>query len=124
MKTGASYGTSHGAWSKFRALSGMRLNTTGNVASIFILNNQIQRQIKEKLTKEVIWDIVKDYGISEKRYKANQYNIEIKLTSIIDKCERMNIEQLEKVAKVLKHGNAKDVLLFINKGKPIINKSF
>lgn len=120
----SNYGASHGDWSKYKALSGMKVNTTGNVASVFILNNQIQRELKEKLTYDTVLNIVKDYGISEKRYKANQYNVEIKLMSIIDRCERMNVDELEKVAKVLKHGNTKDVLLFINKGKPIINKSF
>ena len=120
----SNYGSSHGDWSKFKALSGMRINTTGNTASVFILSNQIQRQLKETLTYYTILNIVKDYGISEQRYKANQYTIGIKLITIIDKCERMNLEELEKVGKVLKHGSTKDVLLFINKGRSIINKSF
>lgn len=120
----SNYGSSHGDWSKFKALSGMRINRTGNMASVFILSNQIQRQLKETLTYNTIFNIVKDYGISEQRYKANQYTIGIKLITIIDKCERMNLEELEKVGKVLKEKGTHKALFYINKGKPIINKSF
>lgn len=124
MSEHRSFGASHGAWSKYQAISGMRVNTAGKVASKYILKTQLTTEIREELTYKVVLEIVESYGVEEEKFKYKQHTIDIKLISIIDKCEKLELNELREIRNILHTEGAMSALLLLNKGKPIINKSF
>ncbi len=119
----SSFGSGHGAFSRFKSYYGVRKAISPTDVSAYILERKLVRLVNQCVTPSVMREIAEMYNLN-KYYLGEKGSKKIKerIEQVKYKITNMNTAKLQEAFDIFDNKGIIDTLLFINGNRPIITQ--